>query len=45
MFTHLTDSAKAFLFYALAFGLTLTVSLMYPSLGDIIACSDFGAER
>jgi membrane protease YdiL (CAAX protease family) len=35
MFAHLTNSAKAFLFFALAFGLTLTVSLLYPLLGEI----------
>jgi len=34
MFTQLTDSAKAFLFYAVVFGLTLTVSLLAPLLGD-----------
>ena len=33
MFTHLTDSAKAFLFFAIAFGITLTASLLYPLLG------------
>lgn len=35
MFTHLTNSAKAFLFFAIAFGLTLAVSLLYPFLGGI----------
>lgn len=35
MFTHLTDSTKAFLFFAIAFGLTLTASLMYPILGEM----------
>jgi uncharacterized protein len=35
VFTNLTDSAKAFLFFAIAFGLTLTVSLLYPLLGQI----------
>jgi membrane protease YdiL (CAAX protease family) len=35
VFTNLTSSAKAFLFFALAFGLTVTVSLLYPILGDI----------
>jgi uncharacterized protein len=35
MFTKLTDSAKAFLFYVFAFGLTVTVSLLYPILGEI----------
>src|SRR4051794_23134777 len=34
MFTHLTDSAKAFVFYGTAFGLTLTVSLLAPFIGD-----------
>jgi membrane protease YdiL (CAAX protease family) len=35
MFTHLTDRAKAFLFYGLAFGLTLSVSVLAPPLlGD-----------
>jgi uncharacterized protein len=34
MFTQLTTSAKAFLFFAIAFGLTLTVSLLSPILGD-----------
>ena len=33
MFTHLTNSAKAFLFFAIAFGITLTASLLYPFLG------------
>jgi uncharacterized protein len=36
MFTNLTDSAKALLFYVFAFGLTVTVSLLYPILGAII---------
>jgi uncharacterized protein len=35
MFTHLTNSAKAFLFFAIAFGLTIVVSLLYPLLGGI----------
>lgn len=35
MFTHLTNSAKAFLFFCIAFGLTLTVSLLYPLLGPV----------
>jgi len=35
MFTNLTNSAKAFLFYVFAFGLTVTVSLLYPILGEI----------
>ena len=34
MFTHLTDRAQAFLFYGLAFGLTLSVSVLaLPLLG------------
>ena len=37
MFTHLTNSAKAFLFFVIAFGLTVTVSLLYPLLGAITA--------
>ena len=37
MFTHLTDTAKAFLFFGIAFGLTLTASLLYPLLGEITA--------
>jgi membrane protease YdiL (CAAX protease family) len=36
VFPNLTDSAKAFTFYALAFGLTVAVSLLYPVLGDPI---------
>ena len=35
MFTHLTNSAKAFLFFGIAFGLTLTASLLYPLLGEM----------
>ena len=35
MFTNLTNSAKAFLFYVFAFGLTVTVSLLAPLLGGI----------
>jgi uncharacterized protein len=35
MFTNLTNSAKAFLFFMIAFGLTVTVSLLYPILGEI----------
>jgi uncharacterized protein len=35
MFTNLTNSAKALLFYVFAFGLTVTVSLLYPVLGQI----------
>ena len=35
VFTHLTNSAKAFLFFALAFGLTVMVSLLYPIMGEI----------
>lgn len=34
MFTNLTNSTKAFVFYVLAFGLTVTVSLLQPLLGD-----------
>src|SRR5215213_5753641 len=34
MFTNLTNSAKAFLFFMIAFGLTVTVSLLYPLLGQ-----------
>jgi membrane protease YdiL (CAAX protease family) len=34
MFTQLTDSAKAFLFTGIAFGLTFSVSLLAPLLGD-----------
>jgi hypothetical protein len=37
MFTNLSNSAKAFLFYVFAFGLTVTVSLLYPLLGQITA--------
>jgi hypothetical protein len=33
MLTHLTDSAKAFLFYGMVFGLTLGVALLAPLLG------------
>ena len=35
MFTNLTNSAKAFLFFMIAFGLTVTVSLLYPILGEM----------
>ena len=35
MFTNLTDSTKAFLFFGIAFGLTLTASLLYPILGEM----------
>ena len=35
MFIHLTNSTKAFLFFVIAFGLTLTASLLYPLLGEI----------
>src|SRR6187401_205894 len=35
MFTNLTNSAKAFLFYVFAFGMTVCVSLLTPLLGDI----------
>src|SRR5215212_5646023 len=34
MFTQLTTSAKALLFFAIALGLTLTVSLLAPLLGE-----------
>jgi membrane protease YdiL (CAAX protease family) len=34
MFTQLTNSTKAFLFFGIAFGLTLTVSLLSPLLGE-----------
>ena len=34
MFTQLTDTVKAALFYAIAFGLTLCVALLAPRLGD-----------
>jgi membrane protease YdiL (CAAX protease family) len=34
MFTQLTTSTKAFLFFGIAFGLTLTVSLLSPLLGE-----------
>ena len=34
MFTNLTNSTKGFLFFALAFGLTVAVSLLYPILGE-----------
>jgi membrane protease YdiL (CAAX protease family) len=33
MFTHLTNSVKAFLFFGIAFGITLTASLLYSVLG------------
>ena len=35
MFTHLSNTAKAFLFFGIAFGLTLTASLLYPLLGEV----------
>jgi uncharacterized protein len=35
MFTNLSNSAKAFLFYGLAFGLTVTVCLLAPFLGEL----------
>jgi membrane protease YdiL (CAAX protease family) len=35
MFTHLSNSTKAYLFFVIAFGLTLTASLMYPILGEM----------
>jgi membrane protease YdiL (CAAX protease family) len=34
MFRNLTNSTKAFVFFALAFGMTLTVSLLQPLLGE-----------
>ena len=34
MFTQLTDPAKAVVFYALAFGLTVSVALLAPLLGE-----------
>jgi membrane protease YdiL (CAAX protease family) len=34
VFTKLTNSTKGFLFFALAFGLTMAVSLLYPILGE-----------
>ena len=34
MFTQLTDSAKAFVFYGIAFGLTFSACLLAPLLGD-----------
>ena len=34
MFTNLTNTTKAFLFFAIAFGLTVTVSLLAPLLGE-----------
>ena len=34
MFRNLTNSAKAVLFFGIAFGLTLTVSLLSPLLGE-----------
>src|SRR5215212_4868112 len=37
MFTNLTNSAKAFVFFMIAFGLTVTVSLLYPLLGQLTA--------
>ena len=35
MFTNLADSTKAFLFFGIAFGITLIASLLYPVLGDL----------
>ena len=35
MFTHIGNTAKAFLFFGIAFGLTLTASLLYPLLGGL----------
>src|SRR4051812_29867759 len=37
MLTNLTHSAKASLFFMIAFGLTVTVSLLYPLLGELTA--------
>src|SRR5262245_2708940 len=34
MFGNLTNITKAYLFFALAFGMTLTVSLLQPLLGE-----------
>lgn len=34
MFTNLTNSAKAFLFFMIAFGLTVTIALLYPVIGE-----------
>lgn len=36
MFTKLTDLAKAFIFYGLAFALVLTASVLYPVLGESV---------
>lgn len=33
MFTHLTDTTKAFLFFVITWGLTLITALLYPVLG------------
>ena len=33
MFTHLTSLSKAFLFFAIAFGISMAAALMYPLLG------------
>lgn len=35
MFTHLTDTTKAFLFFGIAWGLTPITSLLYPVLGEM----------
>ena len=35
MFTNLANSAKASVFFIIAFGLTVTVSLLYPLLGQL----------
>lgn len=35
MFTHLTDTTKAFLFFGIAWGLTFITSLLYPVLGEL----------
>ena len=34
MFTNLTNSAKAFLFFMIALGLTVTIALLYPVIGE-----------
>jgi uncharacterized protein len=35
LFTNLTNSIKAYLFFAITFGLTVVVSLLYPIFGEI----------
>jgi membrane protease YdiL (CAAX protease family) len=35
LFTNLTNSTKAYLFFGIAFGLTLITSLLYPLLGEV----------